>query len=124
MKPRKKKVNRRNMKKIATKIHKETQRKKEFKLLRVPLCHYLSNSCFFDKDFCDGSPGAPISAPKDGPKGLLRLRVPPALCTFVAKTNKEREYETNYNHLVNHCHHFDPGHLLMTWERNQGHPLS
>jgi len=44
-----------------------------------PLCHCLSTSCFFDKDFCDGSPGAPISAPKDGPKGLLRLRVPPAL---------------------------------------------
>jgi hypothetical protein len=37
------------------------------------------------KDFCDGSPGAPISAPKDGPKGLLGLRVPPALCNFAAK---------------------------------------
>jgi len=60
-----------------------------FCLLRVPLCHYLSNSCFFGKDFCDGSPGAPVSAPKDGPKGLLRLRVPPALCNFVAKNFDE-----------------------------------
>jgi hypothetical protein len=47
--------------------------------LCVSLCHYLSTSCYFGKDFCDGSPGAPLSAPKDGPKGLLRLRVPPAL---------------------------------------------
>jgi hypothetical protein len=48
---------------------------------------------FFGKDFCDGSPGAPISAPKDGPKGLLRLRVPPALCNFVAKKIKEKNIE-------------------------------
>ncbi len=34
-----------------------------FSFLCVPSCHYLSTSCFFSEDFCDGSPGAPISAP-------------------------------------------------------------
>ena len=33
---------------------------------------------------------------------------------------KEEKYETNYYHFVNHYHHHDPGHLLMTWECNQG----
>jgi len=35
----------------------------EHRRIEFPLGHYLLTSCFFGKDFCHGSPGAPISVP-------------------------------------------------------------